>query len=352
MASAMADADIDDAPRALPLPSQGGRVRYGSSSNRPTIDRSVGNAPSVPDVLPSRADADTKAGGPSRLISQDRLSASEAAYARFKAPKQSVEEEGWADTIADYAGDVGDAAAAFGTGAVDGVPMVGPFALGAVEHAAAALAAPFTEDDYWETLDGIQNYRRRVQDENPGWTMAGNVAGDIASSVYMPLPKIKKVGEVGFGIVSGIAGEMAKNGATMDNAIKGGVESVLNNIPVADKIMERFAGKGTNVEWLTGKAINKANQVLKKNTHMYVSSPHRANAAFAAKKGADALTAKGNGAVVDQVMKQFSDQPVDLNDPSLPWWRRGSWLPYGTPVSRGKRNPLNEVHWLKQPDQL
>lgn len=68
-------------------------------------------------------------------------------------------------------------------GAVSGLPIVGPMIAGGVERAAALLRAPFTDKNYSEELQGIQNRVSQAVEQNPTAETVGNVVGGVVGTV-------------------------------------------------------------------------------------------------------------------------------------------------------------------------
>jgi len=69
-----------------------------------------------------------------------------------------------------------DKVGAFVTGMAD-LPVIGPILQKGAAAATAAAVAPFTDDTFGEVYRDTLSKERAVQDDNPGYALAGNVAG-------------------------------------------------------------------------------------------------------------------------------------------------------------------------------
>ncbi|WP_427351167.1 hypothetical protein [Erwinia amylovora] len=82
-------------------------------------------------------------------------------------------------------GDMRNQQLAASRGAVEGLPVVGPYIASGVEHLAAGLRAPFTGKSYDEELAAIQERANYAKEANPGLTTVGNVTGGVLGSAAM-----------------------------------------------------------------------------------------------------------------------------------------------------------------------
>lgn len=67
-------------------------------------------------------------------------------------------------------------------GAVEGLPIIGPYVAGGVERLAAGLRAPFTDKSYSEELSGIQGRVAQATKDNPTAQTIGNVVGNVVGT--------------------------------------------------------------------------------------------------------------------------------------------------------------------------
>lgn len=74
-----------------------------------------------------------------------------------------------------------DQAAAVGIGALDGVPIAGPYLLEGAQRGGAAVRALANNILYSDALAQVRGINQGVQADNPGLTTAGNIAGAVGS---------------------------------------------------------------------------------------------------------------------------------------------------------------------------
>ncbi|MCJ2089585.1 hypothetical protein MKK88_26875 [Methylobacterium sp. E-005] len=121
------------------------------------------------------------------------------------------------------AGVAGDASAAVGRGLVNGVPIIGPYALSGLEHAAAGVRSLQSGEPYADELKRVQGYSQQTADANPGATTAGEIGGGIVGTA----PLIAAAPAV-FGAGSG--GLALRSAASMGTgAIMGGADSAVRS---------------------------------------------------------------------------------------------------------------------------
>lgn len=112
-------------------------------------------------------------------------------------------------------------------GAVEGLPIVGPYIASGVEHAAAALRAPFTDKDFSQELEGIQNRVSQSTEANPDERFAGNVVGGIMGSAPMVMAAPAAFG-AGTGPLLARSGAAALSGAAVNVADTAARKQTLN----------------------------------------------------------------------------------------------------------------------------
>lgn len=76
-----------------------------------------------------------------------------------------------------------DKAGAFLTGAVEGMPIVGPTLEKGARAASARIGSALTGQDFGQVYDQMGQSVDQVQQDNPNTTMAGNVAGNVLGTL-------------------------------------------------------------------------------------------------------------------------------------------------------------------------
>jgi hypothetical protein len=108
-------------------------------------------------------------------------------------------------------------------GAVEGLPIVGPYIASGVEHLAAGLRAPFTDKSYDEELAGIQDRVKRSTEANPGVTQIGNAVGGVVGSLPMVMAAPALFGAGGGSLAARTAASAASG--TIVGGLDSGVRS-------------------------------------------------------------------------------------------------------------------------------
>lgn len=101
------------------------------------------------------------------------------ATAASSTPADPVKPSQVAKTVSDAPGAARTAAGAFAAGAINGIPIVGPYALGGMERAAAAANAFKNGTAYDAELARAQALSKGLAADNPLTTTAGSVAGNV-----------------------------------------------------------------------------------------------------------------------------------------------------------------------------
>ncbi|MBY0298930.1 MAG: hypothetical protein K2X71_23340 [Methylobacterium sp.] len=77
----------------------------------------------------------------------------------------------------------GDGAAAIGRGLINGVPVAGPYLLGGVNRAVAAVRALQNGTTFPQEMKNVESFGERTAAENPKASMAGEIGGGIAGTL-------------------------------------------------------------------------------------------------------------------------------------------------------------------------
>ncbi|CAN7493429.1 hypothetical protein LJR231_003456 [Phyllobacterium sp. LjRoot231] len=110
-------------------------------------------------------------------------------------------------------------------GAVEGLPIIGPYVAGGVERLAAGLRAPFTDKTYSEELSGIQNRVAQSTQQNPTAQTSGNVVGNIVGTAPLMAAAPAAFGmKAGQGLLARMLAGAGSSGAlnSADTATRGG----------------------------------------------------------------------------------------------------------------------------------
>jgi hypothetical protein len=178
----------------------------------------------------------------------------------FEAPthKALSFEEGQALLDQERQGGAGGALGAGLTGAVEGVPVVGPLVMGGAQRAAARISSLIDGESYDANLDQARRATVAAQAAHPNITTAGNVVGAVGGT----LPLIAAA-PAAFGAGSGSM--VAKTGASLiSGGILGGADAAVRSGGDIDatKIGTGF-GAATGVAGpIAGKAIGAGAQKI------------------------------------------------------------------------------------------
>jgi hypothetical protein len=120
-------------------------------------------------------------------------------------------------------GFAGDASAAVGRGLINGVPIVGPYALSGLEHAAAGVRSLQNDTKFSDELKNVQGYSQQTADAHPYATTGGEIAGGVIGTApaIAAAPAAFGAGAGGLGIRS-----LASMGT---GAIIGGADSAVRH---------------------------------------------------------------------------------------------------------------------------
>ncbi|MBY0322428.1 MAG: hypothetical protein K2X72_27160 [Reyranella sp.] len=117
----------------------------------------------------------------------------------------------------------GDGAAAVGRGIIDGVPVVGPYILGGLNRAAAAVRTLQNGTTFPEELKNVEAFGEATAKENP----KANFGGELAGGIVGTLPLVA-VAPAAFGVGSGSL--VARTGAsTLSGGVLGGADSAVRS---------------------------------------------------------------------------------------------------------------------------
>ena len=116
----------------------------------------------------------------------------------------------------------GDGAAAVGRGIVNGVPVVGPYLLGGLNRAAAAVRTLQNGTTFPEELKRVEAFGEATAKENPGATIGGEIVGGIAGTAPLVAAAPAAFG-AGAGRLAARAGASALSGGALgaaDSAVR------------------------------------------------------------------------------------------------------------------------------------
>lgn len=130
-----------------------------------------------------------------------------------------------ADTVTDRpsAALPGDGAAAIGRGLINGVPVAGPYLLGGVNRAVAAVRALQNGTTFPQEMKNVEAFGERTAAENPKAAIAGEIGGGIAGT----LPLVAAAPAV-FGAGAGGLG-MRTLASTVSGAALGAADSAVRS---------------------------------------------------------------------------------------------------------------------------
>lgn len=145
-----------------------------------------------------------------------------------------------------------DRVGAFVTGAGD-LPIVGPAVKSGSAAIAAGVTAPFAGDMFAERYQGMRDRQEQVMEENPGYAMAGNLAGAVGAMAPIGATAM---GARALGITgNSLLGRMGASGLTSaaisgaDTAVRGGdLEQVAGSAAIGGGIGAAIPGLGRVVE--------------------------------------------------------------------------------------------------------
>ncbi|MBY0251266.1 MAG: hypothetical protein K2X54_07780 [Methylobacterium organophilum] len=124
---------------------------------------------------------------------------------------------------------------AFARGVVNGLPIVGPYALAGIDRADAAVRAVQNDSRYSDEVDGAKRYSAEVAAEHPIAETAGEIGGGVAGTVPLVLAAPAAFGAGAGGLMArsaasafsggilGSADSAVRSGGDAKEALKGGV---------------------------------------------------------------------------------------------------------------------------------
>ncbi|UGX86176.1 hypothetical protein [Phyllobacterium meliloti] len=121
-------------------------------------------------------------------------------------------------------GDMRNQQLAVSRGAVNGLPIIGPYVASGVEHLAAGLRAPFTDKTYSEELAGIQDRAHYAETANPGLTKIGGAVGGVIGSApfVAAAPALFGAGTATLPVRMGISGLTGSGLGAADATVRSG----------------------------------------------------------------------------------------------------------------------------------
>ncbi|MGU3476391.1 hypothetical protein [Methylobacterium sp. D48H] len=113
---------------------------------------------------------------------------------------------------------------AFARGVVNGLPIVGPYALAGIDRADAAVRAVQNDSRYSDEVDGAKRYGAEVAAEHPVAETAGEIGGGVAGTVPLVLAAPAAFGAGAGGLMARSAASAVSGGAlgTADAAVRSG----------------------------------------------------------------------------------------------------------------------------------
>ena len=112
---------------------------------------------------------------------------------------------------------------AFARGVVNGLPIVGPYALAGIDRADAAVRAVQNDSRYSDEVDGAKRYGAEVAAEHPIAETAGEIGGGVAGTVPLVL-----AAPAAFG--AGAGGLAARSAASFaSGAVLGGADAAVRS---------------------------------------------------------------------------------------------------------------------------
>lgn len=132
-------------------------------------------------------------------------------------------------------GFAGDASAAVGRGLVNGIPVVGPYALSGLEHAAAGVRSLQSGEPYADELKRVQGFSQQTADAHPYATTAGEIGGGVVGTAPLIAAApaafgagvgglgVRSLASMGTGAVLGGADSAVRSGGDLDIARQGAI---------------------------------------------------------------------------------------------------------------------------------
>lgn len=81
----------------------------------------------------------------------------------------------------------GDRVGAFLSGALEGIPIVGPSVSNVTTDIAAGLVSPFSGQSFGDVRQGMVDRRKQVEEDNPGTAMSGGLASVVGTMIPLGL---------------------------------------------------------------------------------------------------------------------------------------------------------------------
>ncbi|MCJ2061404.1 hypothetical protein MKK63_01565, partial [Methylobacterium sp. J-088] len=138
-------------------------------------------------------------------------------------------------TDAPAAGLPGDASAAVGRGLINGIPVVGPYALSGLEHAAAGVRSLQNDTKFSDELKNVQGFSQGTAEAHPYATTGGEIAGGVIGTApaIAAAPAAfgagagslgaRSLASMGTGAIMGGADSAVRSGGDLDTARQGAI---------------------------------------------------------------------------------------------------------------------------------
>ncbi|MFF9549419.1 hypothetical protein [Methylobacterium fujisawaense] len=148
------------------------------------------------------------------------------------------------------------AANAFARGVVDGIPVVGPYALAAIDRADAAVRSLTNDSRYSDEVSKAKGYGEQLRSERPISTGAGEIVGGIAGSVPLvaAAPAAFGAGAGSLAVRSAAALTSGAGLGAADSAVRS--DGDLGAIGTGAAIGGALGGAGPVAGRLVGKAVS------------------------------------------------------------------------------------------------
>lgn len=126
---------------------------------------------------------------------------------------------------------------AFLSGAMEGIPVVGPSFSNVMTDAAAGIVAPFSDQSFGQVRQGMVDRRKQVEAENPLTTVAGNVTGGVLGTA-----PLVAAAPAAFGAGAGSLAARMGAGGLSGSALGGADSAVRSGGDLGDAAMGAAAG--------------------------------------------------------------------------------------------------------------
>lgn len=136
------------------------------------------------------------------------------------------------------------------TSVVDGVPVVGPLALGGTQRAAALIGSMITGQNFDDALKSARKVTQRAQEAHPAITTAGNITGAVAGTLPLVTAAPAAFGAGGGSLAARSIASMISGGSL------GGADAAVRSGGDMEEVGKGFGwGAGAG---LAGPAVGKA----------------------------------------------------------------------------------------------